>query len=227
MQTTGVVDQQRSVPPPPPSPHKLYCMRASPRFLRHPNKSLASVLAAVRSPQRHVAVGAWGWRPRQPGRTCHEQRKEAAVSVEDGQRRCLRPASCRHCRRSRQLPALAAAPSHLAHISRLAALDQQRGGGSSSSSAARSKGSLPRPGSGLAAQQAGGKRRRSGAGGPGGNSGSGAGAGERRQQQTQQQQQAPEPIYSRLDDAIAAGRAAEVLQLPRPEPNSQASTTWV
>ncbi|KAL4425567.1 hypothetical protein ABPG75_009583 [Micractinium tetrahymenae] len=65
-----------------------------------------------------------------------------------------------------------------------------------------------------------GKRRSSGGG-----MRSGSGGSETQEQQQQQQQREPaEPLYRRLDDAIAAGPAAEALQLPQPEANTQVVT---
>ncbi|PSC76792.1 ribonuclease P subunit p29 [Micractinium conductrix] len=95
----------------------------------------------------------------------------------------------------------------------------------------RGNGSLPRSASG-SAQQAGGGGGGGGGGGrrrTGGvhnHSSPGAGGRTDQQQQQQQRQQQPaEPAYARLDEGIAHGPAAEALQLPQPEANTQVVTS--
>lgn len=149
---------------------------------------------------------------REPWRAPHQLCQEAQVGLEASGTPAPLPLL------SFAPPPTAAAASET--LCRLAALDQQLGA-AAPSSAAQSRGGLPKPCSSASLRQAnsssgggdsrgGGKRRSSGGGGGG----------------EQRQQQPPEPVYSKLDEAIARGPAADALQLPRPEANSQVGG-WV
>lgn len=102
----------------------------------------------------------------------------------------------------------------ISHCCRLAALEQnlKPSGPESKLTKAGSSSSLRQAAS--ASSGGAGGRRRSGGGG-------GERAGGSEQQGQQRQQQPPDPIYNKLDGAIAEGPAADALQLPRPEAGSQ------
>lgn len=135
-------------------------------------------------------------------------------------KRCVEIVKGRGCRVP-DLHSSARPPFPASRPLRLAALEQQ------ARSAAASTGvGQARAGSSNSVRQS---RHLGGSEGTSGGSGrrrssNGAGGGRFGSSDTQQQQQQrepPEPLYRRLDEAIAAGPAADALQLPRPEANTQ------
>lgn len=159
-------------------------------------------------------------RRREPWRAAHQLREAQEVRLKMYKKTTARPLLN------------TAAPARPAPLcpTRLAALEQQaRSAAARSGAGMAHAASSPSSRQGSPLRSSGGAGSKSGrrsslgtSGGGGGGSLAGSGARSDRQQlQQQQQQDPPEPLYRRLDQTIAAGPAAEALQLPRPEANAQ------